>query len=82
MNSSDPIQLLLEISASDATDNELDRMTRQLLSEIKETDVESAELTKGGRAPQGPKGDPMTKGMTHHSTLLSCSRPKKGDGYV
>jgi len=50
----------IEVSATDATDEELDRMTRQLLSELRELDVESAELTKGGLAPEGSKGDPIT----------------------
>jgi len=56
-------QLSIEISAKDATEEDLDRMTRQLLSELRETDVESAELTKGGEAPQGTKSaDAITMG--------------------
>lgn len=52
----------IEVSASDATDEELDRITRQLLSELRELNVESAELTKGGPAPSGSKGDPIALG--------------------
>jgi len=52
----------IEISTPDATEEELDRMTRQLLSELRELDVESAELEKSGPAPDGSKGDPITIG--------------------
>src|SRR5919109_3613417 len=62
MDNPDFTQLNIEISASDATEEEIDRMTRQLLSELRELNVESAELTKGGPAPVGSKGDPITIG--------------------
>jgi hypothetical protein len=55
-------QIKLNISASDATEEDIDWMTRQLLSELRELDVESAELTKGGAAPAGAKGDPISIG--------------------
>jgi hypothetical protein len=55
-------QLNIEISASDATAEDIDWMTRQLLSELRELDVESVELTKGGAAPAGAKGDPISIG--------------------
>lgn len=62
MNNPDLTQLNLEISASDATEEDIDWMTRQLLSELKELDVESAKLAKGGAAPAGTKGDPISIG--------------------
>jgi hypothetical protein len=62
MNNSDLTQLNLEISALDTTPDDIDRMTRQLLSELRELDIESAELTKGGTAPAGTKGDPISIG--------------------
>jgi hypothetical protein len=62
VSSSESMQLNLEISASDATEEDVDRMTRQLLTELRETDVESAELAKRGAAPKGSKGDPVTMG--------------------
>jgi len=62
MNENDKVELNLEIIASDATDEELDRVTRQLLSELRELDIESAELAKGDPAPEGSKGDPITIG--------------------
>jgi hypothetical protein len=62
MNNPYLTQLNLEISASDATEEDIDWMTRQLLSELKELDVESAKLAKGGAAPAGTKGDPISIG--------------------
>jgi hypothetical protein len=70
MDNSDLTQLNIEIAASDATEEEIDRMTRQLLSELRETDVETAELAKGGEAPRGSKsGDPVTMGSIVISAL-------------
>ena len=62
MDSSEPIQLNIEVSASDATEDEIDRMARHLLHELRELDVESAQLAKGGPAPVGSKGDALTMG--------------------
>ena len=62
MDNPELTQLNIEISASDATEADIDWMTRQLLSELRELDVESAELTKGNSAPAGTKGDPFTIG--------------------
>src|SRR5215216_528541 len=63
MDDPDLTELNIEISASDATEDDIDRMTRQLLSELRETNVESAELAKGGDAPHGTKsGDPVAMG--------------------
>jgi len=78
MDNQDLTQLNIEISASDATDEELDRMTRQLLSELRELDVESAELTRGGIAPQGSKGDPITLGSIA-LVVLPAALPKVFD---
>ncbi len=65
----DLAQVNIEISATDATDEDLDRMTRQLLSELRELDVESAELAKGAAALKGSKGDPVTIGTIVVSSL-------------
>jgi len=62
MEDTNKAEFQIEVSATDATDEELDRMTRQLLSELRELNVESAELAKGGLAPDGSKGDPITLG--------------------
>src|SRR6266496_2070782 len=69
VNNPDLTQISLEISASEATEEDVDRMTRQLLSELRELDVESAELAKGGLAPEGAKGDPITLGSIMISSL-------------
>jgi hypothetical protein len=62
MTNSDFAQLNIVISASDATAEDVDWMTRQLLSELRDLDIESAQLTRGGAAPAGTKGDPISIG--------------------
>jgi hypothetical protein len=63
-------QLRIEISASDATEEDIDLMTRQLLSELRETDVDSAELAKDVSAPGGTKSaDAVTVGSIVISAL-------------
>lgn len=62
MDDTNKAEFEIQVSATDATDEEIDRITRQLLSELRDTDVESAELTKAGPAPAGSKGDPITIG--------------------
>jgi len=62
MNETDKVEFQIEVSATDTIDEDIDRMTRQLLSELRELDVESAELIRGGPAPAGSKGDPVTIG--------------------
>jgi hypothetical protein len=76
MEQPDLTQLNIEISASDATEDDIDRMTRQLLSELREMDVESAELAKGGPAPKGTKSiDPVLMGNIA-VTVLPAVLPK------
>ena len=62
MNESDKMDFILEVGSADATDEERDQMARNLLSELRELDVESAELARGEPAPEGAKGDPITTG--------------------
>jgi hypothetical protein len=65
-------ELNIEVSANDTTEEDIDRMTRQLLSELREMDVEWAELTKGGSAPDGTKAfDPITTGSIIMAVLPS-----------
>jgi hypothetical protein len=52
----------IQVSIADATNEELDRSTIQLLSELRELDVDSADLVREGSAPEGSKGDPVTIG--------------------
>ena len=71
MTDSNLHQLNIEVSASDATEEDIDWMTRQLLFELRELDVESAQLTRGGAAPAGAKGDPISIGSIAPELLPS-----------
>lgn len=62
MTNQDAIELILNIHSEGATDEELDKLTRNLLSELRNTDTESAQLVAEGKAPDGTKGDPVTIG--------------------
>lgn len=63
MATDDSINLEIEISADDVTEEELDRLTRNLLAELRESDVESVQLVSDGQSPEGSKGDPVTLGQ-------------------
>jgi hypothetical protein len=53
----------LQITMPDSSAEAIDAAARQLLSELREQDVESAELARGGSAPDGTKSaDPVTLG--------------------
>jgi hypothetical protein len=60
MDETTAVEMTLEVGSSEATEEELDELTRQLLQELKQTDVESAGRIKGGSVPIGAKGDPIT----------------------
>jgi hypothetical protein len=63
MDNPDLAHVVIQVSSTGATAEEIDRDTRQLLSVLKrETDVQSAELARGGTPPPGAKGDPVTLG--------------------
>jgi hypothetical protein len=62
MNTEEPIELNVQVSAENATEEDIDLMTRYLLAALRDLNVESAELAKGGSAPAGSKGDPVTIG--------------------
>lgn len=70
MEEIEKVEFEVQVRVPDATDEELDRATRQLLAEIKETDVETAELGKSATIPDGTKGDPITIG-----TILLAALP-------
>ncbi len=55
MSTQEVIEFDVEISIEDLKEDYLDKATRQLLSEIRETDVESARSTAGGAVPAGAK---------------------------
>lgn len=50
------LHLSLAISSPGSTDEELDQMTRQLLSQLKDLRLESVSLAKGDQDPVGTKG--------------------------
>jgi hypothetical protein len=65
-----PIELELEVSVHDSTPEDLDTITRSLLKELRETDVESIRLVSVGIAPKGSKaGDTVTAGMLAMAVL-------------
>lgn len=62
MRTENPVELEIEVLVTDATEDDRDEATRNLLSELRETDVELAKLAQKGNAPRGSKGDPVTVG--------------------
>lgn len=63
MENLDIINLDLEVSEKDVSAEELDTLTRELLGELQELQIESAELKKGASIPAGAKAaDPVTIG--------------------
>jgi len=57
------LALNLEVSAADVSADELDLLARGLLNELRDLDLESAELARGEAAPEGTKAvDPVTIG--------------------
>ena len=69
MNIKDCIEFNIQVSGENMMQEDIDLMTRRLLSELRELDIESAELGKSGFAPQGAKGDSTTIGSIIISTL-------------
>lgn len=62
MPTEESIAFEINVFAEDATVEDLDRMTRNLLAELREVRVDSASLASKGSAPEGSKGDPVTVG--------------------
>ena len=48
-------RLILEVSSGDPDEEDLDRATRQLLDEVRESDVQSANVVAGEATPGGAK---------------------------
>lgn len=55
MENEQPTQLLLQVKTEDGYPDEIDQLTRQLLQELREEDVESAELARKKELPAGAK---------------------------
>lgn len=62
MSTEDLIELNIQISAKDTAEEDVDLMTRRLLSELRELPIDSVELTEGEPALEGVKGDPISIG--------------------
>lgn len=69
MTTEDALEFEIEVLDSNATEEDLDRITRNLLSELRDTNVESANLVSVGTAPEGSKGDPIAIGTLAMSAL-------------
>ncbi len=63
MTSFEPFEFQIEIFAQNAGEEDIDLMTRQLLAEVRQMDVESVSLIENDSAPSGTKSaDPVTIG--------------------
>ena len=80
MSNPDITQLNIEISASDTAVEDIDRMTCQLFSELRELDIESAELTKGGRCACRNERRSHYCWFDRSSTIANCSSKRSGVG--
>ncbi len=76
MKSPKTVALELQVSAVDATDDELDELTRNLLTELNESDVESAQLVKNDSAPAGTKSAEVVTAGAIAITVLPTVLPK------
>ena len=80
MNTPEVSELNIQVLANDASEEDIDRMTRELLSELRDMDVERVELGRGGLAPNGTKAvDPVLTGSLV-MTVLPTVLPKIVDG--
>jgi hypothetical protein len=71
------VHLTLQLSTGDDdSTEELDRQTRQLLKEIRELDVESAELERGEQPSAGAKSGELVTLGTLVLVLLPAVAPK------
>jgi hypothetical protein len=71
MDENNQVEIEVQVGIPDATEEEVDQLTRRLLLEIRDLDVESAELTGVEHAPIGAKGDPVTLGSIAIAVLPS-----------
>lgn len=76
MNVSESIQFNLTVSTVDGTNDEIDRLTRQLFRELKDLDVESVKLATEGNAPDGTKGTEAITAGTLALAVLPNMLPK------
>jgi hypothetical protein len=72
----DALHIDLMVSAPANSDEELDRMTRQLLRELKTFDLESVQLKSEGALPAGAKGVEAVTAGTIAVSVLPAVLPK------
>lgn len=64
MTTEEPIEFEIEVIVKDTTTEDLDEITRNLLKDLQETNVESAKLLSVSETPAGSKaGETVTIGM-------------------
>lgn len=72
MTISEPFEFQVEITASYATEEDVDQMTRHLFAELRKMDIESVSFIKSEDAPLGTKSaDPVTIGALAIAVLPS-----------
>ncbi len=72
MTTSEPFEFQVEITASYATEEDVDQMTRHLFAELRKMDIESVSFIKREDAPLGTKSaDPVTIGALAIAVLPS-----------
>lgn len=72
MTTSEPFEFQVEITASYATEEDVDQMTRYLFAELRKMDIESVSFIKSEDAPLGTKSaDPVTIGALAIAVLPS-----------
>src|SRR5689334_21514944 len=76
MNVSESIQFNITVNSVEGTDDELDRLTRQLLKDLEELDVESVKLAAEGKVPDGTKGAEAITAGTIALAVLPNMLPK------
>ncbi len=59
MTEIEPIELQIELSAEDSNDEDLDRITRALIGELRETNVEAVSMVRQESTPSGTKSGGM-----------------------
>jgi hypothetical protein len=73
MNNQELVELTVQVELDDSDSEELDHLTRQLLRELREQKVKSADLIVSGAATPGTKAaDPVTIGAIALAVLTTA----------
>ncbi len=71
-----PYEWEVELSIENSTSEDVDRAARQLLSELRDLDVEKAGLAHSGAAPEGSKAAELVSIGTIAVAVLPAALPK------